>query len=624
MRRDLFERLLENWNRHVELDAMLTDNGVDLTKDMLVERSKELQRLYAENNELIGEFEGELAKTKDVPWTAEEANYLYESTMNMYYGDCDDLHLMKLLLETLIDYYNRNKDFSKLVNLFSVRFYQNIEVLERLTNNVDAKSIVEDAAAVLGYRAFYNQLTLEARKKIFVIYYNLCVVGVDAGKLDLDTSYYYLQEMLLFLDSPTVQKIDKGDERILSIAERVKKEWLEFHDHLPQASEQTKEYFLQSVDEQYAEIKQAGKEDYEISYETYGAHIAALTIRGEITPMEGFVKLNEYYVARRDHLKKTGNFGHQKLIDMSFEYMDYLYFYINSPQLLLNWIKTYDIPMEIAVPYARVYLDDLHDMWNELYANLPGPFLDGFIHDVCLTIISTIDSETIQLTWLEKFLVKRDIPTYIHSVMVADLAKTMATDILANRPELFSGVWGYSADEVRAHSDEIISFVSQASFFHDIGKTRMGNIINTQTRKIDDFEFGIIKTHPAEGAALVDKVPVLLKFRDVILGHHKFYDGSKGYPESFDNTKSEVRAIIDLVTICDCIDAATDNLGRNYSNKKTVGQVVAEIYDQRGTRYNPAIAEYLFESEALKKQLEEIATKNRINKYMDILKKIKK
>lgn len=623
MRKDLFQLLLNNWNRHIELDAMLKDSKVELTEEMLLERSKEIQHLYSENNELIGEFEAALAKTKDVPWTPEEANYLYESTMEMYYGDCDDLHLMNLLLETLIDYYNTNKDFSKLVNLFSVRFYQNVEVLERLTKKVNPQSIIEDAAAVLGYRAFYNQLTLEARRKIFVVYYNLCVVCMDANKLDIDTSCYYLQEMLLFWNSPMVQALDVEDERISSIPDRTVKEWLEFHSYLNEASEATKKYFYEAADKVYSEEQSLGKKDYEISYETYGAHVATMTNRGEITPEEGFDLLTKYYVERRDFLMQSGGFDHQKLVDMSFEYMDYLYFYMNAPQLLLSWIKTYNIPREKTLAQAKIYLNDLHRMWNELYMNLPGPFLDGFIHEVCLSIIAVDDDEALQLEWLEKFLVKRDIPTYIHSVMVSDFCRVLAQDMVDKRPELFAGMWGYSVDEVVQNKDKIVEYITNAAFYHDIGKTRIGNVINTQTRKIDDFEFEIIKSHPSEGAALLDKVPILLKYRDVILGHHKAYDGSFGYPNDFDNTRSTVRPVIDLVTICDCLDAATDHLGRNYANTKTVSEVLDEIYEQRGKRYNPYMAEYLHEAKDLQDQLDVMATQNRINKYMDIIKAAK-
>ena len=44
---------------------------------------------------------------------------------------------------------------------------------------------------------------------------------------------------------------------------------------------------------------------------------------------------------------------------------------------------------------------------------------------------------------------------------------------------------------------------------------------------------------------------------DVILGHHKTYDGKGGYPADFDNTASSKRILIDLITIADCTDAAT-------------------------------------------------------------------
>mgnify|MGYP007103139682 CR=1 FL=1 len=54
-------------------------------------------------------------------------------------------------------------------------------------------------------------------------------------------------------------------------------------------------------------------------------------------------------------------------------------------------------------------------------------------------------------------------------------------------------------------------------------------------------------------------------------------DGKIGYPADFDNTRSNVRFLIEILHISDCLDAATDFVGRSYKNAKKLEQVAEEF-----------------------------------------------
>lgn len=622
LRKDFFEIFLKNWERQNELDALLTDPSVEINDSVLHNRSVELKKMFNENNEMIQELEEKLRNVSACPLTKEENQFLYEGLLSLYYEDCDDLHLAGLLLNYLINHYETTDEISRLVILYAVRLYYNVEILFRLTGKCNQDMLIGDFRKVVGFTSEYSRLTTEARRKIYVAYYNYCVVYVDLEIISVNSSCQTIKEMMALWNSDIAQSLDKDDEGIKDIPDRCIKEWLEFYRFLDDATPETMEFFHEMTEKVYSSEKEKGKEDYEISYETYGGHVASMTLKNEISPLEGFRLLRDYYEKRRDFLKHNHEDNSSKLVTMSFEYMDYLYFYTNTPQILVEWINKYHIPYEDYLPIGKLILKDIHIMWKELYDNLPASFMDWFIIKVCLMVISLESDVNAQLEWLEKFLVKRDIPTYIHSSMVADLAKLIAEDIMEYEPEIFVGTWGYTLHDVIQNKEAILNFITLSAKFHDIGKTRIGVVINTQTRKIDDYEFKIIKTHPSEGAGLLAKVPILRKFSDVIIGHHKSYDGLSGYPASFDNTKSEVRTVIDLITICDCLDAATDNLGRNYSTAKTAKTVIGEIYHGRGTRYNPRLAEYLVASDELVRRIEDLTTTKRVEKYRTILRKM--
>ena len=79
-----------------------------------------------------------------------------------------------------------------------------------------------------------------------------------------------------------------------------------------------------------------------------------------------------------------------------------------------------------------------------------------------------------------------------------------------------------------------------------------------------------------------------------------------------------MRIVIDIITISDCIDAATDTLGRNYAKSKTFYDVLEELNKDKGTRYSADIVELLNSDECLCECLCDLTGKGRISVYNKI------
>ena len=122
-------------------------------------------------------------------------------------------------------------------------------------------------------------------------------------------------------------------------------------------------------------------------------------------------------------------------------------------------------------------------------------------------------------------------------------------------------------------------------------------------RRLLDDEFLMIKSHPVTGGNIAKEHESTRDYTDVIMGHHLWYDCSKGYPVKFDTFKSPYKTIIDLVTAADCLDAATDTVGRSYNRGKTFSDYEQEITEGSGTRYAPFLPE-LFKQPELRKEIE--------------------
>ena len=185
-------------------------------------------------------------------------------------------------------------------------------------------------------------------------------------------------------------------------------------------------------------------------------------------------------------------------------------------------------------------------------------------------------------------------PTYIHSNMVGDLSRCICKYLIRKNPSLFVGSLGFeTAEDVVASEERISEFAYHNALCHDFGKITMMDTIFVYGRNLLDHEFALIKHHGDVGYMILSAHESTKKYADVARGHHKWYDGTRGYPEEYDTASSPYKIFTDIVSVADCMDAATDTVGRSYTGSKTTESILAEIQAGGGTRYNPYIANLL-------------------------------
>lgn len=209
-------------------------------------------------------------------------------------------------------------------------------------------------------------------------------------------------------------------------------------------------------------------------------------------------------------------------------------------------------------------------------------------------------------------------PTYVHSKMVAKISLCLARHLIRKKPEVFVGFPGIkSAADLSGKSADVLNYAYNAALYHDMGKLSILDTISMYGRRLLDTEFSNIKCHPDNGYKTAVKYVSTRDYADVIRGHHKFYDNSSGYPTDFDTSKSPYKAIIDIVTIADCMDAATDGVGRSYNIGKTYDDYIKEVKAGANTRYAPYFAELLKDKDVYN-DMQYILTEERNGVYREI------
>ena len=218
--------------------------------------------------------------------------------------------------------------------------------------------------------------------------------------------------------------------------------------------------------------------------------------------------------------------------------------------------------------------------------------------------ISSALGPTDQLDFVLKLTTLRHIPTCAHSIMTGKIAAYLTEYLIRKNPRCFVGFFGIThADQVRNRARELRQFVETCGLCHDIGK--ISYIINPyiHARNLTDDDIGLIKRHPADGAAMLAREDGKTDndgYAEVIAGHHKHYDNTGGYPAEFDMNNAKYRIVIDILAAADSIDAATDDIAKTYAAVKTLDAVCDEIIAESGSRYSPIAADALRDEEVRK------------------------
>lgn len=248
---------------------------------------------------------------------------------------------------------------------------------------------------------------------------------------------------------------------------------------------------------------------------------------------------------------------------------------------------------------------------------------DGFIY---LYLIPALDYMKVDETLpaLLHLTVYRQPQTLFHTVIVAQCAKLVMKEMIHQHPEYLLGILSCSEEEeVIKREEDLITFIENSALLHDVGKILCTNVINMQYRKLIDIEFQVIKYHPVTSLHILQKVSALKQYADIAAGHHKTYDGAYGYPEELTYHHASNKILIDLVRVCDSLDAATDYLGRSYAKNKSFTQVVKELQTGSGTYYSKKITDLIMQSPVLQQQLEKLLLHDREAICLEMYSKMK-
>lgn len=582
--------------------------------DNYVKRTALLKRIYNETELTCSKIYDAINATEGLRYNQAEA--FFHTTEENYVKLYDDPFFDLKMYNMLVQFYEKERDLMRLLPLLCRLGYEYTTTLQLQCNDHFEKAL-ECFKKVLSYRDKYNLIPDKSiRKQFFIAYeYLICVmVGFNKG-LSIDRSAKYMLEMLEFFDSPLVSRLDKNSPEILAIIEKIKLKWLGLTGYIDSASYDTKQIFIRLAHEVYENnLRECRGDIYGLKIEALIAHYRTLIFEGSSTYQDAIQKLTEYYFTRRQmptYIAELAKAGDNPLKSETVD------FEIILPDIVLQWLDNANIPEEERYKYRKLLIRNKTDFLMNNAGRIGNFYAtNGLILLWCrntLKYYDTIDEKEKALTGM---ILNRNLCTFFHSRMVAELSTMIAEEIIKTSPSMFLDVLDFKTEEeVVSNSHELLEYIRKAALIHDLGENNIAFILDTQLRSLTDEELKVIRMHPDIGIRELDDD--LHCYHDIILGHHISYDMRNGYPSHFDPDESKVKSICDLILVCDSLDAATDYLDRYYAPEKTYAAVLLELIKGSGTTYNPDIVSLLRTNEGLSERLEDLLTNHREEYYYE-------
>jgi len=204
---------------------------------------------------------------------------------------------------------------------------------------------------------------------------------------------------------------------------------------------------------------------------------------------------------------------------------------------------------------------------------------------------------------------------YAHGYVVGKMGQLLSNAILEHEPDYFDDIPSIkklsTLEEKRSTMDDM---VFNAGLFHDMGKFHFTTLYNHASRQMLHSEDEMLQLHTFVGYLRLREHESTQDYADVAYGHHRWYDGSDGYPVKFTRKDNPYRAMVDLIALADYLDTEAGDGTSIPVRAVPFEEKMQKIISLEGRRFSPLVTGVLRTSE-LWAQLKELYLNGRREGY---------
>lgn len=201
--------------------------------------------------------------------------------------------------------------------------------------------------------------------------------------------------------------------------------------------------------------------------------------------------------------------------------------------------------------------------------------------------------------FLQKLLLRFATDVYLHAQTVGEAARALCELILEDEPGFFDDI-----DFIRDIRDpaekrrEVLDFAMGCGVFHDAGKLCVIEFYSRTARQWFEEEYDMAQLHTIAGHALLSERQSTRRYAPIALGHHSWYDGSRGYPAAYTRLECPVRQMVDVIGLIDWLESATNPVQVYGGAEMTFDEAVQSAIQLEGKRFSPLLTARLRDADA--------------------------
>lgn len=252
------------------------------------------------------------------------------------------------------------------------------------------------------------------------------------------------------------------------------------------------------------------------------------------------------------------------------------------------------------VPPRKEYLDALYRRVLDYMDACPWELGEGrlflYLRQLSFTYVET-SSGIPYGEFLQKLLLRYATEVYLHSLVVAEGARALCGIILEDDPGFFDDIEfiraiGGPGEKRRA----VLDFAGGCGLFHDVGKISVIELFSRTARQWFEEEYEMARLHTLAGETLLSSRPSTSRYAAAALGHHAWYDGSRGYPSSYRRLECPDRQMVDVIALVDWLEASTSATQIYNGPEQTLEEAVQAAIQLEGRRFSPLLTARLRDS----------------------------
>lgn len=135
----------------------------------------------------------------------------------------------------------------------------------------------------------------------------------------------------------------------------------------------------------------------------------------------------------------------------------------------------------------------------------------------------------------------------------------------------------------------VLNYAMHCGIFHDVGKISVIELYNRTARQWFQEEYEMAHLHTLAGQILLEPRPSTSRYASAALGHHAWYDGTRGYPSSYKRLECPERQMVDVIGLVDWLEIAVNSAGMYNKSGQTFEAAVGSAIELEGTRFSPLL-----------------------------------